>query len=113
MAVVGDLVEVPSKKVGQAPREGVVVAVSGGLLRIRWSSGEESTLSPSMGSLMVVGRARARGAKKAAKKAAATAKKAEPAPARTSATKAVAPKGPAGKPTSTPGKGSSKAKRRK
>jgi hypothetical protein len=58
MAEIGDRVQVPSKRVGQAPRDGVVMAVSGGLLRVRWSSGEESTISPSMGSLLVVGRAR-------------------------------------------------------
>jgi len=82
MAEVGDRVQVPSKRVGQAPRDGVVVAVSGGLLRIEWSTGEESTLSPSMGSLLVVGKAKVRkavskgpaaggtGAKAASKKAA-------------------------------------------
>ncbi len=59
MAVVGDRVEVPSKRVGQAPREGVVTGVSGGLLRVTWSGGEESTITPSMGSLVVVGRVRA------------------------------------------------------
>ena len=56
MAEIGDRVQAPSKRVGQAPRDGVVLAVSGGLLRVRWSSGEESTISPSMGSLLVVGR---------------------------------------------------------
>ena len=66
MANVGDLVQVPSKRVGQAPRDGVVVAVNGGLLRIRWSSGEESTVMPSMGSLLVVGKAKAKPVSKAA-----------------------------------------------
>ncbi len=56
MAVVGDRVQVPSKRVGQLPREGVVTGVSGGLLRVTWSGGEESTITPSMGSLIVVGR---------------------------------------------------------
>ena len=55
MAAVGDRVQVPSKRVGQAPREGVVTGVSGGLLRVTWSGGEESTIIPSMGSLVVVG----------------------------------------------------------
>ena len=67
MAEVGDRVQVPSKRVGQAPRDGIVVAVSGGLLRIEWSTGEESTLSPSMGSLVVVGKAKARARKAVSK----------------------------------------------
>ncbi len=69
MAVVGDRVEVPSKRVGQLPREGVVTGVSGGLLRVKWSTGEESTITPALGSLMVVGRVKAGEplAKKAAK----------------------------------------------
>ncbi len=58
MAVVGDRVQIPSKRVGQTPREGVVTGVSGALLRVAWSGGEESTIMPSMGSLVVVGRAR-------------------------------------------------------
>ncbi len=60
MATVGDRVRVPSKRVGQTPRDGVVTGVSGALLRVTWSSGEESTIFPSMGSLVVVGRVRAR-----------------------------------------------------
>ena len=68
MAVAGDRIEVPSKRVGQAPREGVVVATSGSLLRVRWASGEESTIMPSMGSVLVVGKARAGGRKSAAGK---------------------------------------------
>lgn len=59
MAQVGDRVQVPSKKVGQQPREGTVTGVSGTLLRITWSTGEESTITPSVGSLVVVGRVRA------------------------------------------------------
>ncbi len=61
MAVVGDRVQVPSKRVGQTPREGIVTGVSGALLRVTWSGGEESTIMPSMGSLVVVGRARGGG----------------------------------------------------
>jgi len=54
MTAVGDRVQVPSRKVGGAPREGVVTGVSGLLLRVRWSTGEESTVAPSMGSLEIV-----------------------------------------------------------
>ena len=82
MATVGDRVQVPSKRVGQAPRQGVVIgaSASGGLLRVRWSTGEESSITPSMGSLVVVGRARAGhgsagGASKASKKSSTPASK--------------------------------------
>lgn len=75
MAAVGDRVQVASKRVGQAARDGVVTGVSGGLLRVTWSGGEESTITPSMGSLMVVGKVRAR-AKKGSSTAKAASKKA-------------------------------------
>jgi hypothetical protein len=84
MAQVGDRVQIPSKKVGQQPRDGVVTGASGVLLRVRWSTGEESTITPAVGSLVVVGRVRSvsksatrgRGGPKAAgaKKVAKTAK---------------------------------------
>jgi hypothetical protein len=56
MAVVGDRVQIPSRKVDEAPREGVVTGVTGSLLGVRWSTGEESTAVPSMGSLTIVGK---------------------------------------------------------
>ena len=56
MAVVGDRVQISSRKVGEASRDGVVTGVTGSLLRVRWSTGEESTVVPSMGSLAVVGK---------------------------------------------------------
>ena len=59
MAEVGDRIQVPSKKVGQQPREGVVTGTSGTLLRVTWSTGEESTITPAVGSLVVIGRVRA------------------------------------------------------
>ena len=49
--------QVPSRKVGSSPREGVVTGVVGAMLRVRWSTGEESMFLPSMGSLTVVGEA--------------------------------------------------------
>jgi hypothetical protein len=49
-------VQVSSGKVGEASRDGVVTGVTGSLLRVRWSTGEESTVVPSMGSLAVVGK---------------------------------------------------------
>ncbi|MGO9334622.1 MAG: DUF1918 domain-containing protein [Acidimicrobiales bacterium] len=64
MAVVGDRVQVSSRKVGEAPRDGVVTGVTGSLLRVRWSTGEESTVVPSMGSLAVVAKQSGRGGRK-------------------------------------------------
>jgi hypothetical protein len=58
MAVVGDRVQISSRKVGEALRDGVVTGVTGSLLRVQWSTGEESTVVPSMGSLAVVGKTR-------------------------------------------------------
>jgi len=78
MAVVGDQVQVPARKVGEAARQGVVTGVVGSLLRVQWSSGEESTVVPSVGSLMVVGKARQRSGNRARNRettAATTAKK--------------------------------------
>ena len=59
MAQVGDRVQVSSTKVGQAPREGVVTRVSGPLLRVRWSTGEESSLVPGAGSVTILATRRA------------------------------------------------------
>jgi orotidine-5'-phosphate decarboxylase len=64
MAVVGDRVQILSKKVGGAPRDGVVTGVTGSLLRVRWSTGEQSTVVPSMGSLAVVGKRSGGGARR-------------------------------------------------
>jgi hypothetical protein len=64
MAVVGDRVQISLRKVGEAPRDGVVTGVTGSLLRVRWSTGEESTVVPSMGSLAVVGKQSGSGSRK-------------------------------------------------
>jgi hypothetical protein len=58
MAKVGDQVQVPSKRVGQLPREGIVTGVSGTMLRMKWSTGEESTLVPGAGSVVVIPKVR-------------------------------------------------------
>jgi hypothetical protein len=55
MPDVGDHVRVVSTKVGQATRDGVVTAISGTLVRIKWSTGVESTIVPGPGSLELVG----------------------------------------------------------
>ena len=57
-AQVGDRIVVESEKVGQAPREGVILEVieaSYGLrYRVRWDDGHESTIRPSAGSARTV-----------------------------------------------------------
>jgi hypothetical protein len=58
MPSVGDRVRVASTKVGQVVRIGVVTGVVGRLLRIRWSTGEESSVIPGPGSVTVVGKAK-------------------------------------------------------
>jgi hypothetical protein len=59
MVVVGDKVRISSRKIGQGPRDGIVTGASGPMLRIRWSTGEESSFIPGPGSVMVVSRRRA------------------------------------------------------
>ncbi|MGO9148107.1 MAG: DUF1918 domain-containing protein [Acidimicrobiales bacterium] len=74
MAVVGDRVQISSRKVGEAPRDGVVTGVTGSLLTVRWSTGEESTVVPSMGSLAVVGKQSGSGGRRRQTTSASTAK---------------------------------------
>ena len=74
MAVVGDRVQVASRKIGEAARDGVVTGVTGSLLRVRWSTGEESTVVPSMGSLAVVGKQSGSGGRRRQTTSASTAK---------------------------------------
>src|ERR1700691_6101361 len=56
MATIGERVHVASRKLGQPPREGVVTGVSGRLLRVKWSTGEESTIIPGTGSVSIGGK---------------------------------------------------------
>ena len=51
MAEVGDRIAVVSKGV---PRPGVVTAVSGAMITVRWDTGEETSLIPGPGVLSVV-----------------------------------------------------------
>jgi hypothetical protein len=55
MVDVGDRVQLASRKVGHKPRTGVVTGVTGQVITVRWSSGEESRLVPGPGALTVVG----------------------------------------------------------
>jgi hypothetical protein len=66
MAEVGDRVRMHAIKVDQPPREGVVISVSGSLLHIRWSTGEETTMVPGPGSVAVIGKVRKSAGKKVA-----------------------------------------------
>ncbi len=59
-------------KVDHPPREGVVISVSGALLHVRWSTGEETTMVPGPGSVAVIGKVRKPPAKKPAAPAKAT-----------------------------------------
>lgn len=59
MAEIGDRAQALSPKLGQRPREGVVTGVSGRLLWVRWSSGEESTIVPAVGSVTIIAKAKA------------------------------------------------------
>ena len=73
MPVVGDRVRIAPRKVSGAERVGVVTGVVGRLLRIKWSTGEESTVAPGPGSVAVIGKVR----KSTGKRAAAPAKTAK------------------------------------
>jgi hypothetical protein len=64
MPVVGDRVRIAPTKVGGAIREGVVTGVVGRLLRIKCSSGEESTVAPGPESVAVIGKVRKSAGKK-------------------------------------------------
>jgi hypothetical protein len=72
MPDVGDRVRVASMKVGQMPRDGVVIDVTGHLLRVRWSTGEESNIVPGPGAVAVISKVRASSVKKAPAPAKAT-----------------------------------------
>jgi hypothetical protein len=76
MVQVGDRIRLSSMK--GPDREGLVTAVTGSLVRVRWPSGDETTVAPAPGTLSVLAgdTALPKGAKKrAAKSTAGTAKK--------------------------------------
>ena len=52
MADVGDRIRLSSMK--GPDREGIVTAVTGSLIRVRWSSDEETTVIPAPGTLTVL-----------------------------------------------------------
>ena len=55
MVEVGDRVLVESEKVGSVTRSGVVTAVDGRLITVRWDAGSQSVFVPSAGSLHITG----------------------------------------------------------
>src|SRR5436853_1114127 len=57
MADVGDPIEVSQTK-GQPARTGLVIAIQGRMVSVRWDSGEESKLVPGPGAISVLGRGR-------------------------------------------------------
>jgi hypothetical protein len=54
MVQVGDRVVVDGRKVGQQRRPGVVTAVNGSLVSVRWEDGHQSTFVPAAGTMTVV-----------------------------------------------------------
>ncbi len=56
MVEVGDRVELASAKVERRPRSGVVTAVRGLMITVRWDTGQQSTVVPASGTLSVLGR---------------------------------------------------------
>jgi hypothetical protein len=69
MVEVGDQIRLSSMK--GAGREGLVTAVAGSLVRVRWLSGEETTVAPAPGTLSVLAAGKAVPQKRAKKKGAA------------------------------------------
>jgi hypothetical protein len=54
MVQIGDRIQVESEKVGSATRIGVVTAIEGRLLTVRWDGGRVSVFVPSAGSMRVL-----------------------------------------------------------
>jgi hypothetical protein len=90
MPNVGDLVEVASSK---GRRNGKVIGLSGVLVTVRWSTGEETSVVPGPGTLTVTRRGRAAAASKSPARSSAGKSAAKKVPAK----KAPAKKAPAGK----------------
>lgn len=54
MVEVGSRIQMESEKVGVEPREGVVTAVHGAQVQVRWDDGHETSIVPSAGSMRVI-----------------------------------------------------------
>ena len=55
---VGDRIIIEAEKVGHEPRRGVIVDLHDPLIRVRWDTGDESTIVPSSGVMTVLARTR-------------------------------------------------------
>jgi hypothetical protein len=120
MVKVGDVIEVAGRKIGDTPRRGTVSGSSGALLRVRWESGDETTVIPGPGTLTVVSSTRSGATKKTgtAKKASGAKKSTKRPEAARSATskkaaskKAVGTRSSAKNPTAKKASGSSSSKK--
>lgn len=57
MVKIKDRIVVESEKVGTPPRSGVVTAIHGSLVRVKWDDGIESSFVPAAGSLTIIPKA--------------------------------------------------------
>ena len=55
MVEIGDRVLIESEKLGVEPRAGVITAIEGTIVHVRWDSGRESSFIPAAGSMAIVG----------------------------------------------------------
>jgi hypothetical protein len=91
---------------GKGPdRDGVVTAVTGSILRVRWPSGENTMVVPAPGTLTVLASS---GDEAAARKRVATKRTAKKAPAKKTATRKAAPERGATKHTASAKKAATK-----
>ena len=58
MVNVGSRIQLESQKVGVEPRTGVVTAVHGAQVEVRWDDGHETSLVPAAGAMRVIERKR-------------------------------------------------------
>jgi hypothetical protein len=54
MVKIKDRIVVESEKVGTPPRSGVVIAIHGSLVRVKWDDGTETSFVPAAGSLTII-----------------------------------------------------------
>ena len=109
MLKVGDRIRLSSGK--GSDREGAVTAVMGSMVRVRWSSGSETTVIPAPGTLTVLAASGARAPKKAVPKKAATKTGAKKATAKKAAAKTAAKKATAKKAATKKSSGTKRSSR--
>ena len=54
MVEVGSRVQMESERVGVEPRFGVVTAVHGALVHVRWDDGHETSIVPTAGAMRII-----------------------------------------------------------